>query len=72
MLKDGTCVQDSSKIVTKIDRFFEIVPGDEYALQEACGLVGPISVGIDSASSTFQFYSEGKFVFNIYMKISLN
>lgn len=57
---DGTCKKTCSKVVT-ITGFKDIPQGNEQALLNAVGTVGPVSVAIEADQQAFQFYSSGVF-----------
>lgn len=56
---DGTCMYDSTKVVTKCTGFVNIPKGSELQLLEAVASVGPISVAIDASKISFQMYAGG-------------
>lgn len=45
--------------MAEVKGFKEVPVGDERALAAAVYKVGPVSVGIDAALGTFQFYQKG-------------
>ena len=47
--------------------FTDIPEGDEKALQQAVGTVGPVSIAIDAAHKGFMFYHHGKY-FTVWLK----
>ncbi|XP_034409137.1 cathepsin K [Cyclopterus lumpus] len=53
------CRYNSSGMAAECKGFQEIPVGDEQALARAVYKVGPVSVGIDAALGTFQFYQKG-------------
>jgi len=56
---EDTC-HFSRRDVGETDKgFVDITPGDEIGLQKAVATVGPVSVAIDAAHESFQFYSHG-------------
>jgi cathepsin L len=57
--EDGTCHFKANAIGATISSFMDVTSGDESALQEAVATVGPVSVGIDASSYSFQLYSSG-------------
>jgi C1A family cysteine protease len=57
---DGTCKKTCSKVAT-ITGFKDIPQGNEQALLNAVGTVGPVSVAIEADQQGFQFYSRGVF-----------
>jgi len=56
--EDGTCQEDSSKLVADITAYTDVTSGDEVALAAAVN-IGPVSVAIEADQSCFQFYSGG-------------
>jgi cathepsin L len=56
---DGTCSFKSNSVGAKVTGFVDVKAGDEQALKEAVGTVGPVSVAIDASSIFFQFYHSG-------------
>jgi len=56
--QDGTCVENSSKLVANIGGYTDVTSGDENALKAAVN-IGPVSVAIEADQSCFQFYSGG-------------
>lgn len=57
--KDGACKFNSSSVGARIVSYVDVKKGDEKALQEAVANIGVISVAIDAAHESFQFYSSG-------------
>ncbi|XP_068613083.1 cathepsin K [Brachionichthys hirsutus] len=53
------CRYNSSTMAARCKGYKEIPVGNEHALAVALFKVGPVSVGIDAAQSSFQFYSKG-------------
>jgi cathepsin L len=56
--QDGTCKFSAANIGTTIDGFKDVAAKSETALQTAI-MVQPVSVAIDAAHSSFQFYHSG-------------
>jgi len=56
--RDGTCKFNAANIGTTIDGFKDVTARSETALQAAIK-VQPVSVAIDAAHSSFQFYHSG-------------
>jgi cathepsin L len=56
--QDDPCVFNKSKIAVTITSYQD-VKGGEQGLKAAVAKHGPISVGIDAASASFQFYKNG-------------
>jgi len=61
---DKKCVFHTSKVVVKVCGFIDIAAKDEAALQKAVATIGPMSVAIDAARSSFQFYKSGGMYFS--------
>ncbi|XP_068425581.1 cathepsin K [Clinocottus analis] len=57
--EDQPCRYNSSGRAAECKGYIEVPVGDEQALAKAVYKVGPISVGIDAALGTFQFYQKG-------------
>lgn len=57
--EDQPCRYNSSGSMAEVKGFKEVPVGDERALAAAVYKVGPVSVGIDAALGTFQFYQKG-------------
>nr|XP_057908767.1 cathepsin K [Doryrhamphus excisus]XP_057908768.1 cathepsin K [Doryrhamphus excisus]XP_057908769.1 cathepsin K [Doryrhamphus excisus] len=53
------CRYNSSGTAAECQGFKEVPVGDEHALAVALFKAGPVSVGIDAAQGTFQFYQRG-------------
>jgi len=53
---DGDCHYNKSAVGATVTGFTDIQSGDEDALKQALASVGPISVAIDAAGSSFHFY----------------
>merc|ERR1711872_806117 len=56
---DSTCAYDESKVVATCTGHVSVTSGDEEALKEATGTVGPISVAIDARWPSFTAYTSG-------------
>jgi C1A family cysteine protease len=56
--QDGTCKFDKSKVVVTISSYKDVTPNDNNALMSALAQQ-PVSVAINAASTSFQFYSGG-------------
>jgi len=56
---DSTCQYDESKVVATCTGHVDVTSGDEEALKEAAGTVGPISVAIDARWPSFTAYASG-------------
>jgi len=56
--RDGKCVADKTKVVTKISGYADVTANDEDALAAAVAQ-HPVSVAIEADSIVFQFYSSG-------------
>jgi len=56
---DSTCEYDESKVVATCTGHVDVTSGDEEALKEAAGTVGPISVAIDARWPSFTAYTSG-------------
>ncbi|XP_061885692.1 cathepsin K [Entelurus aequoreus] len=54
-----TCRYNSSGTAAECRSFKEVPEGNEHALAVALYKVGPVSIGIDAAQGTFQFYQRG-------------
>ncbi|KAL1509142.1 hypothetical protein ABEB36_003927 [Hypothenemus hampei] len=67
--KDGSCKYDASKVVTKISSYVYYY-GNEAALLEAAGTIGPISIAVDA--SEFSAYSSGIYSSTTCSKKELN
>lgn len=57
--QDGTCHFNASFVGAKISGFEDVPAGSESALKAALNKAGPVSVAIDAAHQSFQFYSSG-------------
>lgn len=57
--QDGTCHFNKANVGATVAGHTDIKSGDEKALQQAVGTVGPISVAIDASNWSFQLYSKG-------------
>lgn len=59
--KDLTCKYDASKGVLKIKDFTRFTKINENYLKDLLCTIGPIAVGIDASSKSFQLYQSGIF-----------
>ncbi|XP_044273440.1 procathepsin L-like, partial [Varanus komodoensis] len=59
--KDERCLFNDSTVAAACTGFLTIPEGKTEILQEAVGLLGPVSVGIDASSMEMQFYRSGIF-----------
>ncbi|XP_035467019.2 cathepsin L.1 [Scophthalmus maximus] len=57
--EDGKCRYNPATVGAKCSGYVDIKQGDEDALQEAVASIGPVSVAIDAAHESFQFYESG-------------
>lgn len=57
--EDGKCRYNPATVGAKCSGYVDIKQGDEDALQEAVATIGPVSVAIDAAHESFQFYESG-------------
>ena len=53
------CHFDPSSVGATDSGYVRVKSGDENALQQAVGTVGPISVAIDASKKTFHLYKHG-------------
>lgn len=58
--QQGTCMYKSSCNSADVVKFNDIPTGNEMALQQAVATVGPVSVAIDAALSSFHMYHSGE------------
>ncbi|XP_077997041.1 procathepsin L-like [Glandiceps talaboti] len=56
---DDTCRFKSQDVGATCTGYTDVESGNEDALKQAAGTVGPISVAIDASHQSFQFYSTG-------------
>lgn len=56
---DGKCRYSASNIGATVTGHVDIIKDNETDLQTAVGTVGPVSVAIDAADMSFQFYHKG-------------
>lgn len=56
---EGQCRFKKSTIGAKDTGFVDVPQGDEEALKQALGTVGPVSVAIDASHFSFQFFHTG-------------
>ncbi|XP_045612361.1 cathepsin L-like peptidase [Procambarus clarkii] len=57
--RNNTCRYNPRKSGATVTGYVDLPQRDEEALKKAVATVGPISVGIDAASHSFQFYHTG-------------
>jgi cathepsin L len=57
--QDGSCNANSAYFRADISGYQDVASGSESSLQAAVANIGPISVAIDAALSSFQFYNGG-------------
>jgi len=57
--QEGECHYNKTNVGAKDTGFVDVEPGNEQALKEAVGTVGPVSVAIDASHFSFQFYKGG-------------
>ncbi|XP_071222724.1 cathepsin L.1 isoform X2 [Salvelinus alpinus] len=57
--EDKTCRYKPDSVGATCSGFVDVTSGDEKALQQAVATVGPVSVAIDAAHSSFQLYDSG-------------
>eukprot|EP00054_Salpingoeca_dolichothecata_P029135 m.226692 g.226692 ORF g.226692 m.226692 type:complete len:206 (-) comp26403_c1_seq11:20-637(-) len=55
----GKCVFQPREAVGAPSSFVDVASKSETELQQAVGVVGPVSVGIDASHRSFQFYKSG-------------
>lgn len=56
---EGQCKFKKSSVGATDTGFVDVTQGDEHALKQAVGTVGPVSVAIDASHFSFQFYHSG-------------
>lgn len=56
---EGTCRYNRNETVLKLTGFTDIPAGSERAMQGALANNGPVSIAIDAAHQSFQFYKSG-------------
>ncbi|XP_064784704.1 procathepsin L-like [Oncorhynchus masou masou] len=57
--EDKKCRYKPDSVGATCSGFVDVTSGDESALQQAVSTVGPVSVAIDAAHSSFQLYDSG-------------
>lgn len=57
--QDDDCRFKASDVGATCTGYTDVESGNEDALKQAAGTVGPISVAIDASHQSFQFYSQG-------------
>ncbi|XP_008305074.1 cathepsin L.1 [Stegastes partitus] len=57
--QDGQCRFNPDTIAAKCTGYVDVNQGDEDALKEAVATIGPVSIGIDASSLSFQLYESG-------------
>lgn len=58
--KDGSCHYSAANKGATISGYSDVTPsGSESSLQNAVGLIGPVSVAIDASHMSFQLYKSG-------------
>jgi len=60
--KGGPCRADDSKIFIKDSGVTFLPDGDEETMKQVVAKFGPVSVGIDAALASFQFYHKGVYL----------
>jgi cathepsin L len=60
--QQGKCKFNKTKSVANCTGFIDVKSGDEEALKEAVGTVGPVSIAIDVTEDKFMLYKDGIFV----------
>nr|XP_020446640.1 cathepsin L1-like [Monopterus albus] len=57
--QDGKCRYNPAAVGATCTGYVDVKEGDEDALKEAVATIGPVSVGIDASSMSFQLYQSG-------------
>jgi len=59
MAKAGHCSFNPANSAATVSGFTDIPQGDENALTQAIGTIGPVCIGIDASQKSFQLYQSG-------------